>query len=165
LFLPLSKISFKAVCLNLHSPFKIHKKNQFIQKISCINCIYTPQVAISLLPLLYIINGINHIENSKNQNNQSQFGIYIINNQYLTTLHLGWAKKTKKPIKLKKLNREKKLIKPIKILKKPTSSVWFQFYKFETEKTKPKLKKKKTGKIMDRCISRSNFRTKYMRIK
>jgi hypothetical protein len=41
--------------------------------------------------------------------------------------------------KLKNLLNQKKLkkpIKPIRILKKPTGSVWFQFYKFETEKTK-----------------------------
>ena len=44
-------------------------------------------------------------------------------------------KKIKKPIKSKKLNRKKKLIKPIKILKKPTSLVLF--YKFEIEKIKP----------------------------
>jgi len=29
------------------------------------------------------------------------------------------------------------LIKPIRILKKPTGSVWFWFYKLETEKTEP----------------------------
>ena len=37
----------------------------------------------------------------------------------------------------------------IKILKKPTSSVWFQFYKSKTEKTEPNLNRKKpsqTGK-------------------
>jgi hypothetical protein len=34
---------------------------------------------------------------------------------------------------LKKLNRKKKSIKPIKILKKLTGSVWFWFYKPETE--------------------------------
>jgi hypothetical protein len=39
---------------------------------------------------------------------------------------------------LKKPNCEKKPIKPIKILKKPTGSVWFQFFKPGTEKTKPK---------------------------
>jgi hypothetical protein len=52
---------------------------------------------------------------------------------------------------LKKPNREKKPLKPIKILKKPTGSVWF--YKPETEKIKPKPEKpekkesnwKKTG--------------------
>jgi hypothetical protein len=38
---------------------------------------------------------------------------------------------------LKESNREKKPIKPIKILKKLTGSVWFWFYKPETEKTKP----------------------------
>jgi len=43
------------------------------------------------------------------------------------------SKKTEKLIKSKK---SKKSIKPIRILKKPTGSVWFQFYKFETEKTK-----------------------------
>jgi hypothetical protein len=46
------------------------------------------------------------------------------------------SKKIKKPIKPKKPNREKK---PIKILKKPTSSV--RFYKPETEKTEPKPEK------------------------
>jgi hypothetical protein len=35
----------------------------------------------------------------------------------------------------------KKTKKPIKILKKPTGSVRFRFYKFETKKTKPKPKK------------------------
>jgi hypothetical protein len=35
------------------------------------------------------------------------------------------------------LNREKKSIKPIRILKKPTSSVQFWFYKPETEKSEP----------------------------
>jgi hypothetical protein len=35
------------------------------------------------------------------------------------------------------LNREKKPIKPIKILKKPTGSVQFWFYKLETEKIEP----------------------------
>jgi hypothetical protein len=43
-------------------------------------------------------------------------------------------KKTKKLIKSRKLNREKK---SIKILKKPTSSVRFWFYKHETKKTEP----------------------------
>jgi hypothetical protein len=38
---------------------------------------------------------------------------------------------------MKKPNHEKK---PIKILKKPTSLVWFRFYKAETEKTKPNRK-------------------------
>ena len=33
------------------------------------------------------------------------------------------------------MNREKKPIKPIRILKKPTSSVQFRFYKPETEKS------------------------------
>jgi hypothetical protein len=41
------------------------------------------------------------------------------------------SKKTEKPRKPEKPNREKK---PIKILKKPTSSVRFLFYKSETEK-------------------------------
>jgi hypothetical protein len=35
----------------------------------------------------------------------------------------------------------KKTKKPIKILKKPTGSVRFRFYKFETKKTKSKPKK------------------------
>jgi hypothetical protein len=35
----------------------------------------------------------------------------------------------------------KKLIKPIRILKKPTDSIWFQFYKPETEKTESNQKK------------------------
>jgi hypothetical protein len=38
------------------------------------------------------------------------------------------------------MNRKKKLIKPIKIFKKPTSSVMYQFNKLETEKTKPNPK-------------------------
>jgi hypothetical protein len=41
----------------------------------------------------------------------------------------------KKKKKLKKPNREKKLIKSIKILKKPAGSV--RFYKSKTEKTEP----------------------------
>jgi hypothetical protein len=45
------------------------------------------------------------------------------------------------------LNREKKPIKPIKILKKPTGVVRFWFYKPETEKTEPNRKKpSETGK-------------------
>jgi hypothetical protein len=55
-------------------------------------------------------------------------------------------KKLKKK-KLKKSNREKK---PIRILKRLSDSVWFQFYKLETEKTEPnpnrKKKPSKTGK-------------------
>jgi hypothetical protein len=55
---------------------------------------------------------------------------------------LGVSKKTKKQIKprkpeknySKKPNREKK---PIKILKKPTGSIRFRFYKPETKKIKP----------------------------
>jgi hypothetical protein len=51
------------------------------------------------------------------------------------------SKKTEKPSKPrklgKKLNREKNPIKPIKILKKPTDSIWFRFYKPQTEKTGP----------------------------
>jgi hypothetical protein len=43
---------------------------------------------------------------------------------------------------LKKLNRKKKPIKLIKILKKPTGSVRFWFYKHETEKTKPNSNRK-----------------------
>ena len=52
------------------------------------------------------------------------------------------SKKTKKPIKPRKLNREKKPIKLIKILKKLTGSV--RFYKPETKKTEPNLNRKKT---------------------
>jgi hypothetical protein len=44
---------------------------------------------------------------------------------------------------LKKLNK-KKLINPVKILKKPACSVRFRFYKQKTKKTEPKPKK--TGK-------------------
>jgi len=44
---------------------------------------------------------------------------------------------------LKKLNK-KKLINPVKILKKPSCSVRFRFYKQKTKKTEPKPKK--TGK-------------------
>jgi len=42
---------------------------------------------------------------------------------------------------------KKKLIKHIKILKKPTGLVQFRFYKLETEKTEPKTSpiKKKTS--------------------
>jgi hypothetical protein len=39
--------------------------------------------------------------------------------------------------KTEKLIKPKKSKKPIRILKKPTGFVWFQFYKFETKKTKP----------------------------
>jgi hypothetical protein len=52
---------------------------------------------------------------------------------------------------LKKPNREKKPIKPIKILKKPTGLV--RFYKPETEKTEPNPNRKKpsqTGKKLSR---------------
>jgi hypothetical protein len=38
------------------------------------------------------------------------------------------------------------LIKPIKILKKSTGSVWFWFYKPETEKTEPNPNRKKLEK-------------------
>jgi hypothetical protein len=41
------------------------------------------------------------------------------------------------------LNREKKPIKPIKILKKPANSVQFHFYKPKTKKTEQKPKKTK----------------------
>jgi len=58
------------------------------------------------------------------------------------------SKKTEKPIKPRKLEKnnrknwiEKKLIKPIKILKKQAGSVRFRFYKQKTEKTEPKPKK------------------------
>jgi hypothetical protein len=44
------------------------------------------------------------------------------------------------------LNREKKPIKPIKILKKPTGVVRFWFYKPETEKTKLKKTKRNRKK-------------------
>jgi hypothetical protein len=47
---------------------------------------------------------------------------------------------------LKKSNREKKSIKPFKILKKPTSMVRFWFYKPKTEKTEPNINRKKPGK-------------------
>jgi len=58
---------------------------------------------------------------------------------------VGVSKNTEKPIKPrklkkkkpKKLNREKKPIKLIWILKKPTGLVRFRFYKPETEKTEP----------------------------
>jgi hypothetical protein len=43
-------------------------------------------------------------------------------------------KKTKKPIKPKKLNHEKKSIKSIRIFKKIASLVQFRFYKDETGK-------------------------------
>ena len=45
---------------------------------------------------------------------------------------------------MKKPNREKK---PIKILKKPIGSVWFQFYKPETEKIKPNRKKPEKNRV------------------
>ena len=44
------------------------------------------------------------------------------------------------------MNREKKPIKPIKILKKPTGVVRFWFYKPETEKTEPNRKKQEKTK-------------------
>jgi hypothetical protein len=47
---------------------------------------------------------------------------------------------------LKKPNREKNPIKPIRILKKPTSSVRFRFYKPETEKTEPNPNRKNPKK-------------------
>jgi hypothetical protein len=47
---------------------------------------------------------------------------------------------------LKKPNREKNPIKPIRILKKPTSSVRFRFYKPETEKTEPNPNRKNPEK-------------------
>ena len=61
------------------------------------------------------------------------------------------SKKTEKLIKsrkLKKPNREKKLIKPIRILKKTDrfGSVRFQFYRHETEKTEPNPNQKKLKK-------------------
>jgi hypothetical protein len=61
------------------------------------------------------------------------------------------SKKTEKLIKsrkLKKSNREKKLIKPIRILKKTDrfGSVRFQFYRHETEKTEPNPNQKKLKK-------------------
>jgi len=45
--------------------------------------------------------------------------------------------KNKKKQLSKKPNREKKPIKLLKILKKPTGSVWFRFYKLKIEKNKP----------------------------
>ena len=54
---------------------------------------------------------------------------------------LGVSKKTKKTKKIKKNNRKnqtvKKLIKQIKILKKPTGSVRFWIYKPKTKKIEP----------------------------
>jgi len=47
---------------------------------------------------------------------------------------------------LKKPNRKKKPIKPIKILKKPAGSVRFWFYKQKTEKTEPNRNRAKTEK-------------------
>jgi hypothetical protein len=57
-------------------------------------------------------------------------------------LKLGIGKKIKKSIKSRKPNREKKLKKLIRILKKSTGLV--RFYKPETEKTEPN--RTKTGK-------------------
>jgi hypothetical protein len=53
-------------------------------------------------------------------------------------------KKTKKPIKSRKLKKPNRKKKPIKILKKPTGSVRFRFFKPGTGKTEPN--RKKTGK-------------------
>jgi hypothetical protein len=66
-----------------------------------------------------------------------------------TTPRMG--KKTKKLIKprklkIKKPNRKKKPIKPIKILKKSTGSVLFRFYKQKTEPNPNKKKPSQTGK-------------------
>jgi hypothetical protein len=64
-------------------------------------------------------------------------------------LVLGVKKKLKKK-KIKKLNHEKKSIKSIKILKKPTGSFWFHFYKSETEKKtwkKTELNQKNRAKL------------------
>ena len=65
-------------------------------------------------------------------------------------LMVGVSKKTEKPIKPRKPKKItektepwKKLIKPIRILKKPTGSVRFWFYKPETEKTEPNPNRKK----------------------
>ena len=57
---------------------------------------------------------------------------------------------------MKKPNCKKKLIKPIKILKKPTSSVWFQFYKSKTEKTKPNLNRKKPSQTWKKLSQTEN---------
>ena len=53
------------------------------------------------------------------------------------------SKKTENPRKPEKTKPWKKPIKPIKILKKPTCSVRFRFYKPKTEKTKPNPNRKK----------------------
>jgi hypothetical protein len=61
---------------------------------------------------------------------------------------LGVSKKTEKQRKSKKITEKtepwKKPIKPSKILKKPTGSVQFWFYKLETEKTEPNPNRNKT---------------------
>jgi hypothetical protein len=75
-----------------------------------------------------------------------------VDGERLTTLpQVGVSKKIKKPIKPRKLEKnnrknqtvKKKPIKPIRILKKPTSSVQFQFYKPETEKIELNPNRKK----------------------
>jgi hypothetical protein len=75
-----------------------------------------------------------------------------VDGERLTTLpQVGVSKKIKKPIKPRKLEKnnrknqtvKKKPIKPIRILKKPTGSVQFQFYKPETEKIELNPNRKK----------------------
>jgi len=69
-------------------------------------------------------------------------------NVVLNGLLLEVSKKTEKQRKSEKITEKtepwKKPIKPSKILKKPTGSVQFWFYKLETEKTEPNPNRKKT---------------------
>jgi hypothetical protein len=67
------------------------------------------------------------------------------------SLWLWVFKKTEKPIKPRKPEKNnwknRTVKKPIKILKKPTGSVWFWFFKPGTEKTEPNWEKpSQTGK-------------------
>jgi len=77
---------------------------------------------------------------------------------------LGVSTKPEKSIKLrnpKKITEKtvpwKKPIKAIKILKKPTGSVWFWFYKPKIEKTKPNRTEPKPKKIKPNWKNRAKL--------
>jgi hypothetical protein len=77
------------------------------------------------------------------------------------TSHERMSKKLKKPIKLWKLKKKnwknRTIKKPIKILKKPTGSVWFRFYKPKTEPNRTEPKQKKTEKKPSQNPNRKNW--------
>ena len=80
---------------------------------------------------------------------------------YWRLRHLGVSKKTKKPIKPRKLKKKitektESWKKPIKILKKSTGLVRFWFYKLETEKTKPNPNRKKPSQTEKPSQNRKN---------